>query len=86
MIEGGPLDLSVRRQCVLLGLNRASLYDVPAQESAENLTLMRVIDDHYTPPPFSGSRRMTADRQRQGDAVNRQRVQRLMPTRGREAI
>ena len=71
---------------VLLGLNRASLYYVPAQESAENLALMRVIDEQYTRTPFYGSRRMTADLQRQGYAVNRKRVQRLMHTMGLEAI
>jgi putative transposase len=86
MIEWGHAELSVRRQCGLLGLNRASLYYVPAQESAENLELMRVIDEHYTRTPFYGSRRMTADLQRQGYAVNRKRVQRLMHTMGLEAI
>lgn len=86
MIEWGHPELSVRRPCGLLGLNRASLYDVPAQESAENLALMRVIDEHYTRTPFYGSRRMTADLQRQGYAVNRQRVQRLMHTMGLEAL
>jgi putative transposase len=67
-------------------LNRASLYDVPAQESAENLALMRAIDEHYTRTPCYGSRRMTADLQRQGYAVHRKRVQRLMHTMGLEAI
>jgi putative transposase len=86
MIECGHPELSVRRQCVLLGLNRASLYYVPAQESAENLALMRVIDEYYTRTPFYGSRRMTAYLQRQGYAVNRKRVQRLMHTMGLEAI
>lgn len=86
MIEWGHPELSVRRQCVLLGLNRASLYDVPAQESAETLVLMRVIDEHYTHTPCYGSRRMTAYLQRQGYAVHRKRVQRLMHTVGLEAI
>ena len=52
MIEWGHPKLSVRRQCGLLGLNRASLYHVPAQASAENLALMRVIDEHDTRTPF----------------------------------
>jgi putative transposase len=86
MIECRHPELSVRRQCGLLGLNRASLYYVPAQESAENLALMRVIDEHYTRTPFYGSRRITADLQRQGYAVNRKRVQRLMHTMGLETI
>ena len=52
--------MSVRRQCELLGLNRSSLYYEPAAESAENLALMRLIDEQYTARPFYGSRRMTA--------------------------
>jgi len=51
--------LSVRRQCELLGLSRASLYYQPATEDAENLRLMRKIDEQYLKTPFYGSRRMT---------------------------
>ena len=53
-------ELSVRRQCALLGLNRSSLYYEPAGESSENLRLMRLIDEQYSARPFYGSRRMTA--------------------------
>jgi putative transposase len=76
----------VRRQCALLGLNRASLYYEPAGEAPENLRLMRLIDGEYTEHPFYGSRRMTAWLRRRGEAVNRKRVQRLMRLMGLEAI
>jgi putative transposase len=76
----------VRRQCALLGLNRASLYYEPAGETAENLRLMRLIDGEYTAHPFYGSRRMTAWLLRRGEEVNRKRVQRLMRLMGLEAI
>jgi putative transposase len=78
--------LSVRRQCQLLGLNRSSLYYQPAAETAENLRLMRLIDERYTACPFYGSRRLTAWLLRRGEAVNRKRVQRLMRQMGLEAI
>ena len=52
--------ISVRRQCELLGVNRASLYYTPVGESEENLRLMRLIDEQYTKTPFYGSRRMEA--------------------------
>ncbi len=78
--------MSVRRQCELLGLNRSSLYYEPAGETAENLRLMRKIDEQYTACPFYGSRRMTAWLVDQGEEVNRKRVQRLMRTMGLEAI
>jgi putative transposase len=76
----------VRRQCRLLGLSRASLYYEPAAETAENLRLMRLIDQEYTAHPFYGSRRMAAWLQRRGEEVNRKRVQRLMRLMGLEAI
>jgi putative transposase len=78
--------LSVRRQCQLLGLNRASLYYEPAGETAENLRLMRLIDEEYTAHPFLGSRRLTKWLIERGEAVNRKRVQRLMQRMGLEAI
>jgi putative transposase len=76
----------VRRQCELLGLSRASLYYEPGAEAAENLRLMRLIDQEYTAHPFLGSRRLTAWLIEQGEAVNRKRVQRLMRLMGLEAI
>jgi putative transposase len=78
--------LSVRRQCELLGLCRASLYYRPAGETPDNLRLMRRIDREYTAHPFYGSRRMTAWLNDHGEAVNRKRVQRLMGLMGLEAI
>jgi putative transposase len=78
--------LSVRRQCELLGLNRSSLYYEPAPESAANLRLMRMLDEEYTAHPFLGSRRLTAWLGRQGEQVNRKRVQRLLRLMGLEAI
>jgi len=76
----------VRRQCALLGVNRASLYYEPVEESQENLRLMRLIDRQYTRAPFYGSRRMTAWLQTQGHRVNRKRVARLMRMMGIEAV
>lgn len=76
----------MRRQCELLGLNRSSLYYEPAVETAENLRLMRRIDEQYTACPFYGSRRMAAWLVHQGEVVNRKRVQRLMRLMGLEAI
>jgi putative transposase len=70
LIEVGHPTLSVRRQCDLLDLNRASFYYRPGIETAENLRLMRLIDGQYLRTPFYGSRRMAAWLAR-GEAVNR---------------
>ena len=46
--------LSIRRQCVLMGISRSSVYYAPRGESAENLALMRRMD------ALSSSTRSTA--------------------------
>jgi putative transposase len=76
----------VRRQCELLGLARSSCYYEAIPESAENLRLMRLIDEQYLKTPFYGSRRMAWWLGTQEEAVNRKRVQRLMRSMGIEAI
>jgi putative transposase len=86
MVEPDHAELSVRRQCELLGLSRASLYYQPAEETADNLRLMGLIDREYTAHPCKGSRTMTAWLKRQGEQINRKRVQRLMRLMGLEAI
>ena len=78
--------MSLRRQCELLGLSRSSLYYEAAPESPENLALMRLIDEQYTRRPFYGSRRIARWLARQGQEVNRKRVQRLLRAMGLEAI
>jgi len=86
LVEWDQGELSIRRQCELLGLNRSSLYYEPAQESEYNMELMRLIDAQYTKMPFYGYRRMTAYLRRQGHAVNPKRVQRLMRVMALQAI
>lgn len=77
---------SVRQQCELLRLNRSTWYYAAAAESAENLCLMRLIDEQYLRRPFFGSRRMAVWLENVGHVVNRKRVQRLMRLMGIEAI
>ena len=55
-IAAGDADLSVVEQCRLLGLPRWTYYHAGVGESAENLKLMRLIDEQYLHTPFSGSR------------------------------
>jgi putative transposase len=78
--------LSIVEQCELLGLSRSSYYYAPIPESAENLRLMRLIDEQYLATPFYGSRRMTQHLMRAGECVNRKRVQRLMRLMGLEGL
>ena len=85
-MEADHAQLSVRRQCQLLGLCRSGLYYQPAVETAENLRLMQLLDQEYTAHPFLGSRRLTQWLIQQGEPVNRKRVQRLLRLMGLEAI
>jgi putative transposase len=78
--------LSVRRQCTLLGLPRATLYYTAEAETVENLGVMRLLDEQYTRTPFYGSRRLGAWLVRQGYMVNHKRVERLMRVMGIAAI
>ena len=85
-MDARDTQLSIRRQCELLGLSRSSYYFEPCRETAENLRLMRLLDEQYLTTPFYGSRRMTVWLQQRGEEVNRKRVQRLMRKMGIEAI
>jgi putative transposase len=86
LIEPDPAQLSLRRQCQLLGLARSSFYYEPQPESETDLLLMRLLDEQYTRTPFYGIRRMTAWLQQQGHRANHKRVQRLLRLMGLEAI
>ncbi len=86
LIEPDHPQISIARQCELVGLTRSSFYYLPKGESAENLHLMRLLDEQYTLTPYYGVRRMTAWLRSQGYHVNHKRVARLMHTMGIEAI
>ena len=77
---------SVRRQCELLGISRTAVYYEPRGEGAENLELMRLIDQIHLDDPCLGSPRITAVLRRAGWRVNTKRVARLMRVMGIEAI
>lgn len=86
MIEPKNLDLSITRQCKLVGISRSGFYAPSTGESEANLELMRLIDAEFMETPFYGSRQMTRHLRRLGRAVNRKRVRRLMRLMGLEAI
>ena len=81
-VEPAHKQLSIHRQCELVGLCRSSYYRQPAAESEKNLELMKLIDEIYTKYPFFGSRKMRDYLNRQGFGVNRKRIQRLMRLMG----
>ena len=86
MIRRDHPGLSLSRQCGLLSISRSSFYYAPKGESAENLDLMRRIDELFLKYPFYGSRQMVRQLWREGVRVGRHRVRRLMRLMGLEAI
>src|SRR6202158_3778335 len=79
-------NLSVRRQCALLNVARSGVYRPHPVAEADDLALMRRIDELHLELPFFGSRRMTFELNKDAAAVNRKRVQRLMRVMGIEAL
>ncbi|MCP9800736.1 IS3 family transposase [Synechococcus sp. RedBA-s] len=79
-------ELTVSRQCELLGLPRSTLYYRPAPVRESTLQLMARIDAFYLEDPCSGSRRMVGYLAREGIPISRDRVRNLMCRMGLRAI
>ena len=85
MVDRDHPQLSVRRQCALLGIARSGVYRLPRPANDDDLAMMRRIDELFTLAVF----RLAADgvdAQAEGQAINRKRVQRLMRVMGIEAL
>lgn len=87
MVDASEPQLSVRLQCKLLGVNRNRLSAPLPKRDAEDLELMRLLDElHMQEPTFGtrGLRRML--KRMHGKKVGRQRIRRLMKVMGLSAI
>lgn len=69
--------LSFRRKCALLGVNRSSIYYASVPTESDNVTLMNEISDIYAKRPFQGYKRITDDLQDVGYAINHKKNYRL---------
>ena len=85
LIEAGP-ELSIRKQCELVGISRSGYYYEPCPETDENLQLMRRLDELHMEYPVYGSRRLLAMLEQEGIVVNRKRITRLLQIMGVQAI
>lgn len=86
MIERNNSELSIKKQCEMLSIQRSGLYYKPCEESALNLELMRLIDEEYLSRPFIGVPRMTQVLRGKGYIVNPKRIRRLYHKMGLQAI
>ena len=86
LVQPSHEQLSIARQCELLGLPRSSYYYAANPPSERDLRQMRLIDEEYTRRPVRGSRRMRDYLEEQGERVCRDRVRRLMRHLALQAI
>ena len=68
LIEVNNKEITIERQCELLGVARSSYYYKPKGETEYNIELMNVIDEEYTKTPQYGVRKMTIILRRKGGA------------------
>jgi len=86
MVEPRHPRLPVVRQCALVGISRSAFYGSRNGESPLNLALMKLIDVQFMETPWYGSRQMARHLRRQGYAVGRKRIRRLMGRMGLAAV
>ena len=79
-------DLPIKQQAEVLGISRSTVYYEPRPISAEDLWLMRRIDELHLNYPFAGSRMLRGLLWQQGLTVGRRHIKTLMRRMGVEAI
>ena len=85
-IDASNEDLSLRRQCDLLAINRSTIYYKAQGASIDDTSLLNEIRDIWERYPFFGYRRITIELQSKGYDVNHKRIQRLRKMGGIHAI
>ncbi|HEY1256666.1 MAG TPA: IS3 family transposase [Terracidiphilus sp.] len=79
-------DLPITQQAEALGISRSTVYYQPRPASAEDLWLMRQVDELHLNYPFAGSRMLRDLLSHQGLEVGRRHLRTLMRRMGIEAI
>lgn len=79
-------NISIRAQCELVAVNRSTVYYELIGESEENLTIMRLMDEHYLDHPTHGVLQIQDFLFLLGFLVNHKRVRRLLRKMGLMAI
>ena len=79
-------DLPISRQAALLNISRGSVYYEPRPVPADDLALMRRLDELHLEFPFAGSRMLQGLLSAEGSKVGRRHVRTLMRRMGIEAV
>ncbi|MFH1309926.1 MAG: IS3 family transposase [Candidatus Omnitrophota bacterium] len=86
LIDDNHQRLSIRSQCELLSISRATYYYRPRPEKDDTFELMNLLDEEQTRRPFYGVRRMREFLNHEGYDVGKDRVRTLLRRMGLEAI
>ena len=86
LIDVQAQDLSLSKQCDLVGVSRASLYYKSKPISAINLQILNAMDEIYTDNPDYGYRYIHKQLIEDGFAVGKHRVLKYMKILGIEAV
>jgi putative transposase len=85
LLEKNRKDLSIKRQCEILGISRGVAYYRPIV-SEKDILLMKMIDKIYTRSPYYGKRRIRAELCQRNIPVGVKKVRTLMNKVGLSAI
>jgi putative transposase len=85
MIDGAHA-LPIVRQAKVLNISRGSVYYQPRPVSAQDLAIMRRIDELHLEHPFMGARMLRDMLNREGVEIGRRHVATLMKRMGIEAV
>lgn len=86
MIERDNKSLSIAQQCEMVNIPRSSYYNFVQQPESRDEAIVERINTIYQQHPEYGSRRIKSILERQGDVINRKRVQRIMRTMNIQGI
>ena len=85
MLDDGR-KISIRHQCIIMGLNRSTLYYNPRPINKRTQIMMQLLDEKYTETPFYGVPRMTKYLQDKGFKVGKYKVRTMLRKMGLYAI
>lgn len=86
MIDMKSTQLSIKRQCELLEINRSTVYAKATAMTSEALKILSRMDEIFTEHPYYGNRRMMQVLKAEGYRIGRKRIRRYYQILGIEAI
>jgi len=86
MIDKNDKDLSFRKQCKILAVNKSRFYYKGKEINGRDIEIMNLLDEQFLKTPFYGVRRMTKFLQTKGYNIGRGHTRTLLRKMGLLAI